>query len=75
MSEESTALLTSALKLPAEEREEFAAALWQSLNAESGLADHTDADLLAETNQRRSEIRNGTVKTITHEKLKSDLGR
>ena len=75
MSEESTALLTNALKLPAEEREEFAAALWHSLDAESGLTDHTDADLLAETNKRRAEIKNGSVKTITHAELKTELGR
>lgn len=75
MSEESTAILTNALKLPPEEREEFAAALWQSLDAESGLTDHTDAELLAKTNKRRTEIKDGSVQTITHEELKSELGR
>ena len=75
VSEDATNLLKTALALPAEEREEFAAALWDSLDAETGLADHTDSELLAETQSRRNEIRSGEVQTIGHEELKSELGR
>lgn len=75
MSDDSTNLLETALKLPADEREEVAVALWESLDAESGLADRSDFDVLAETQSRRTEIKNGDARTISHEELKSELGR
>ena len=75
MSEESTLLLSDALKLSVAERADFAAALWDSLVAESGLEDHSDRALLAETKTRRSEIKAGTAKTLSHVELKREPGR
>jgi putative addiction module component (TIGR02574 family) len=62
------------MNLPPSEREEVATALWDSLNREEGLAESTDAELLAETNKRREEIRSGAVTPISHQELRQQLG-
>ena len=75
MSDQSATILSAALQLSEEEREQFASALWDSLRYEPADASVSDDDLLAETQLRRDEIRNGKVEAISHEELKRSLGR
>ncbi len=75
MSNDSAALLADVLGLPASEREEVAAALWDSLELEAGLREASEGELRAETAAKRAEILSGAVSPITHEELKRQLGR
>lgn len=75
MSDQSATILSAALQLTAEEREQFASALWDSLQYEPVDGSASNDDLLAETQRRREEIRDGSVETISHDELKTSLGR
>jgi len=75
MSEDSSTLLADVLELPPSEREEVAAALWDSLKLESGMEESSGSELIAETARRREELVSGAVLPITHDDLKRQLGR
>lgn len=75
MSENAAALLSQALSLPNDERETFAAQLWDSLDLENGLSPIDDPELLRETAHRLEELKSGKVTGLSHEELKSSLGR
>jgi len=73
MNQNATTLLKEAMALLPEEREEFAAALFDSL-ADSGSAlDDESFDQIAE--ERRAEIASGHVTPISHDELVLRLGR
>ena len=59
----STELLKEALKLPAEEREEFANQLWDSLN-ESSDEEFDGVGLTAEIERRLAEMDSGAVTPV-----------
>lgn len=75
MSEESASILTTALRLSSQDRAELAAALWESLDAESELAGTTDDDLIEESRRRRADLLENKVSPITHQELRRQLGR
>lgn len=75
MSDDTSALLSDILELPPSEREEVAAALWDSLNLESGIEESSETDLIAETARRREELLSGAVRPLTHDELKRQLGK
>jgi putative addiction module component (TIGR02574 family) len=75
MEKEVSVIFSSALKLNSQDRQELAESLWDSLGMESELPSTTDSDFASETSQRRSEIVEGRVSTISHQELKKQLGR
>ncbi len=75
MDPNSSAVLTSALGLPPAEREDLINCLWASLEMESGLLSPDDEAFAAESLKRRTEIQEGKVATISHQELRSQLGR
>jgi len=63
------------MELPANEREMLAMSLWDSLETKSGMNSVSDDEFGMETEKRRAELHDGTVRSISHSELKRQLGR